>query len=156
MRKFICPVCSTPLSRTAYEKALGIIEEKERLLEDERAKIARENNALRLQLKESQQKVVAAREDGVKAERARNRRLLAGKDTEIQKLKERLRQVQTVATPQTDGLEFEATLCARLKREFPEDRIQHKGKGGASSSRCVSTARQQALSFMSAREPLRS
>ena len=130
MRKYICPVCSTPLSKPTYENALGIIEEKERLLESERAKIATENVSLKLQLKESQKKVTAAREDGINAERARNRRLLAGKDSEIQQLKERLKQVQTGATPQTDGLEFEATLCARLKREFPEDHIQHKGKGG--------------------------
>lgn len=130
MRKYICPVCSTPLSRLAYEKALGIIEEKELLLEGERAKIARENDNLKLQLKESQKRLTAAREDGIKAERARNGRLLAGKDTEIQQLKERLKQVRTGATPQTDGLEFETTLCARLRREFPEDRIQHKGKGG--------------------------
>lgn len=130
MRKYICPVCNTSLSRLAYEKALGIIEEKERLLENERTKIARENDGLKLQLRESQKRLTAAREDGIKAERARNGRLLAGKDTEIQKLKERLKQIQTGATPQTDGLEFEATLCARLKREFPEDRIQHKGKGG--------------------------
>jgi len=130
VRKYNCPVCNTSLSRTAYEKALGIIEEKERLLESERAKIANENDGLKLQLKESQKKVAAAREDGIKAERARNGRLLAGKEAEIQKLKERLKQIQTGNTPQTDGLEFEATLCNRLKREFPEDRIQHKGKGG--------------------------
>jgi uncharacterized protein with PIN domain len=41
VKKYTCPVCNTALSKTAYEKALGIVEEKERLLEVERAKIAR-------------------------------------------------------------------------------------------------------------------
>lgn len=130
MRKYNCPVCNTALSKSAYEKALGIVEERDRLSEIERAKISRENDSLKLQVREFQRRAAAAREDGVKTERARNRRLLAGKDAMIQRLEDRIRQIQTGATPQTDGLEFEATLCARLKREFPEDHIQHKGKGG--------------------------
>ena len=32
-------------------------------------------------------------------------------------------------TPQTEGLEFEERLAARLQRESPEDDVQHKGKG---------------------------
>jgi hypothetical protein len=54
----------------------------------------------------------------------------AGKESEIQKLKDRLRQIQTGATPQTDGLEFEGNLCLRLAREFPDDSVLQKGKGG--------------------------
>lgn len=68
--------------------------------------------------------------EGREEERNRARRLLAGKDREIQTLKERVQQLQTGSTPQTEGLEFEEKLAARLKREFPEDDVRHKGKGG--------------------------
>jgi len=55
---------------------------------------------------------------------------MAGKDKLIQSLKERVDQLKKGSTPQTEGLEFEDKLVSRLKREFPEDDIQHKGKGG--------------------------
>jgi hypothetical protein len=45
-------------------------------------------------------------------------------------VKDRLRQREKGTTPQTEGLAFEETLAARLKREFSEDSIEHKGKGG--------------------------
>jgi hypothetical protein len=130
VKKYNCSVCNTALSKTAYEKALGIVEERDRLLEAERAKVAKENDGLKRQLKQFQKRAAEAHEEGVQTERARNRRLLAGKDSRIQYLEDRLRQVETGATPQTDGLEFEAKLCARLRREFPDDVVQHKGKGG--------------------------
>ncbi|MDR7523460.1 MAG: DUF2130 domain-containing protein [Armatimonadota bacterium] len=68
--------------------------------------------------------------EGKEEERKRTRRLLAGKDKEIQALKERIEQLQKGSTPQTEGLEFEEKLAARLKREFPEDDVRHKGRGG--------------------------
>lgn len=61
---------------------------------------------------------------------ARTQRLLQGKDTEIRRLNERLRQLKKGSTPQTEGLEFEEKLVARLRREFPDDHIQHEGKAG--------------------------
>lgn len=130
MKKYNCPVCNTSLGKSAYEKALGIVEEKDRVLEAERAKMTKENNGLRRQLVESRKAAAAAREEGTRAERARNGRVLAGKDRRIHELEEALRRVKTGATAQTDGLEFEEKLCARLRREFPEDDVQHKGKGG--------------------------
>jgi hypothetical protein len=36
VKKYTCPVCDTTLSNTAYEKALGIVEERYRLLETDR------------------------------------------------------------------------------------------------------------------------
>lgn len=106
MKRYTCPVCNAALSKTAYEKALGIVEERNRLLEADRAKVAKESDGLKQQLKQFQKKAAEAHEEGVHAERARNRRLLAGKDSRIQYLEDRLRQVETGATPQTDGLEF--------------------------------------------------
>jgi len=111
-----CPVCKKPLTQKEYEKALGILGERERHLHE--------------RLRDAKQKEKTARERGVKAERARTQRLLAGKDKQIQILKERMQQLKRGSTPQTEGLEFEEKLATRLRREFPADEIQHKGKGG--------------------------
>jgi len=101
MKKYNCPVCNTSLSKSAYEKVLGSVEEKERVLEAERAKMTKENNGLRRQLAESRKAAAAAREEGMRAERARNGRVLVGKDRRIHELEEALRRVKTGATAQT-------------------------------------------------------
>lgn len=118
-----CPVCKTPLTQKAYERALGILGARERHMHDQ---------AQRLQDKVRQAKSEAkgAKAAGVASERARTQRLLQGKDDEIRKLNERLKQLKKGSTPQTEGLEFEETLVARLRREFRDDHIQHEGKGG--------------------------
>lgn len=130
MRKFKCIVCKSPLTQEQYESALGIWEEKERLLKVERAKLAKEKADLQQKLREARQREKQAREEGVITERKRTERLLAGKEEEIQKLKDRVRQIQQGTTPQTEGLEFEDKLFARLKKEFPDDEFEHTGKGG--------------------------
>jgi hypothetical protein len=56
--------------------------------------------------------------------------LLRGKDKHIAALQERIEQLKKGTTPQTDGLEFEDRLTSGLQREFPDDRIMHKGKTG--------------------------
>lgn len=119
-KSYICPVCRTRLSKKDYEKALGILDERERHHDDEMADVKREAVA----------KARTAKEEGVRAERGRTQRLLAGKDRMIGVLEERLKQVQKGSTPQTEGLEFEEKLAARLRREFRADLIEHKGKGG--------------------------
>src|SRR5690348_14873959 len=55
---------------------------------------------------------------------------MAGQNKHIKKLQERITQLEKGTTPQTDGLEFEHKLTARLQREFPKDKIEHKGQGG--------------------------
>jgi hypothetical protein len=55
---------------------------------------------------------------------------MAGQSRTIKKLQERVAQLQKGTTPQTDGLEFEEKLLARLRKEFRAfgDDIQLKGK----------------------------
>lgn len=118
-----CPVCRTPLTERAYERALGILGARERHMHDQAAK-------LKGKILEAQQQARAARAAGVATERARTQRLLQGKENQIRKLNERLRQLKKGSTPQTEGLEFEETLVGRLRREFREDEIKHEGKGG--------------------------
>jgi hypothetical protein len=67
---------------------------------------------------------------GVLTERKRQGRLTAGLQKKLQIADARIAQLSKGTTPQTEGLEFEDTLCKRLQKEFPHDRIEHKGKGG--------------------------
>jgi hypothetical protein len=118
-----CPVCKTPLTQRAYERALGILGARERHMHEQAAR-------LQGKVRQAQQDARAARAAGIADERARTQRLLQGKEDQIRKLNERFRQLKKGSTPQTEGLEFEETLVARLHREFPDDRVRHEGKGG--------------------------
>jgi predicted RNase H-like nuclease (RuvC/YqgF family) len=122
MRTYRCPVCKKPLTKEEYEQALGILGERERHLQHERAKLLE-------QVREWKARAKTALMEGKEEERKRTQRLLAGKDKTIQALKERIEQLQRGSTPQTEGLEFEEKLAARLRREFPEDDVRHKGRG---------------------------
>ena len=123
MANYRCPVCRKALSKHEYEKALGILGEREQHLRHEKAH-------LQSQLKSARLTAKRAHADGVRAERDRTQRLLAGKDREIQRLHEQLKRLKKGTTPQTDGLEFEDKLFARLGREFPTDHLEHDGRGG--------------------------
>jgi len=118
-----CPVCKKALSEREFAKALGILEAR-----DQHA--AHQTDLLRRQLEAAKAGAKRSRDEGIKAERARNSRLLKGKESVIQNLKEKLRHVQRGTTPQTDGLEFEERLVERLHREFPGDTVTHAGKRG--------------------------
>lgn len=122
-KTYRCPVCKKALTQKEYEAALGILGERERHLRHRQAELQKRLRDARLKQKK-------ARAEGVRAERARTQRLLKGKDKEIQTLKERLKQLKKGSTPQTEGLEFEDKLAARLRREFPTDQVQHEGKRG--------------------------
>lgn len=118
-----CPVCKTLLSQEAYNKALGILGEREQHFAQQKekwlGKVMRARDAARKAFKA-----------GHDAEHSRAQRLFAGKDAEIKRLHERVRQLKKGSTPQTEGLEFEDKLVQRLKREFRDDEIIHEGKRG--------------------------
>ncbi len=123
MTVYRCPVCRKVLSQSEYERALGILGERERHLQHQKAE-------LQNRLRQAKAREAHAREQGVRTERARTQRLMAGKDKQIQTLKERVQHLQKGSTPQTEGLEFEEKLAARLQKEFRDDLIEHKGKAG--------------------------
>jgi hypothetical protein len=122
-----CPVCKKPLTRKEFDSALGILKTREKHFHGEADK-------LRNQLSKAQQRAKEAKQDGRRegqeAERRVTRRLLQGKERTIQTLQDRVRQLKRGTTPQTEGLEFEDELTARLKREFREDEILPKGQRG--------------------------
>lgn len=118
-----CPVCKKPLTKKEYEKALGIWEERQQHFDHKEREWKRE---LRVAKAANRQ----AKQEGIEEGKRRNRIALRGKDELIEKLRRTVRQLQKGTTPQTEGLQWEPKLVARLKREFPGDDIEHKGKQG--------------------------
>ncbi len=123
--KYRCPVCKKPLTKKEYDRALRIHEARAKHLE------ALERNLKKRERRLEQEKK-AAKKEGQELEQKRTRRLLAGREKEIQKLKDRIRQLRQRTTPQSEGLEFEEILVKRLRSEFQRfgDDIQRKGKRG--------------------------
>ena len=150
MKTYRCPTCGKVLTKSEYEKALHVHEEREKHYiqrEEELKRKEREQQAKQKaqaqefkkkerQLKQDNEKKL--REDREKVrleERTRAARQQAGLKEKVQQLTERLRQRERGTTPQTEGLEFEEKLATRLKKEFPEDEIVHKERAGTSSTR---------------------
>ncbi len=116
-----CPVCGTLLSRRAFEKALKIHMAREEHYEELKEALEKREEGF-------DKEVASAEERGQQKEKGRSERLMAGQKKYIVKLQERISQLEKGTTPQTDGLEFENKLLARLKKEFVDDDIQPKGK----------------------------
>jgi hypothetical protein len=123
MKTYRCPVCGKSLTKTEYEKALKIHEARE-------IHLRHHENELKKKERELPQKIEEARIEAQRKEKTRAERLMSGWKNKVKTLEERINQIEKGSTPQTEGLEFEDKLTTRLKQEFPEDDIQHKGKGG--------------------------
>lgn len=123
MKTYRCPVCRKQLTKSEYEKALKIHEARE-------AHLRQKEELLEKKEREFPQKLAEAKKLAKAQEKARAERLTAGLRGQLQKARDRIRQLERGSTPQTEGLEFEDKLVARLRREFPGDDTQPKGKGG--------------------------
>jgi hypothetical protein len=123
MKDYKCPVCGSGLSKEHYQHALGIVDAQKKAIEAERAEIAKQREQLR-------ERVAEAKAEERRKALERTQRLVQGKDKMIQTLRDTVRQLRRGTTPQTEGLEFEDVLTARLTKEFPSDQIEHKGHGG--------------------------
>lgn len=123
MKNYRCPVCKKSLTKHEYESALGVLGERQKHFEHQKLR-------LQQQLRAARAAQSRARNEGIRAERSRSQRLMAGQNKKIRVLQERIVQLEKGRTPQTDGLEFEHKLVSRLQREFPKDKIEHKGQGG--------------------------
>lgn len=123
MNAYKCPVCGSQLSKQHYEHALGIVEAQQKAIRDERMQLDKARQKLKAQIAE-------AKESAQRKALERTQRLVQGKDKMIESLKQTVRQLRQGTTPQTEGLEFEDNLTARLKKEFPFDEIEHKGQAG--------------------------
>ena len=123
MQTLRCPVCKKPLTKKEYDKALGIWEERQEHFEHEKAELQKKIRLANAAAKK-------ARREGEEAARKRNQLMLRGKDEKIRDLQRTIEQLKKGKTPQTEGLEWEPKLVARLRRKFQGDDIQHKGKQG--------------------------
>ena len=123
MKSYRCPVCKKPLTKHEYESALGVMSERDKHQSEEKKKLFR-------QLQQARMANARERQAGADSERARSRRLMAGQRMQIQKLQNKIANLEKGTTPQTDGLEFEHKLVARLQKEFRSDKIEHKGQAG--------------------------
>jgi hypothetical protein len=95
---------------------------------------AQELHEAHLRIQQAKQQAKDARkageEKGRQFEKRRSERLVQGLEMKLTIANDRIAQLKKGTTPQTEGLELEERLVARLRREFPEDDIKHEGKGG--------------------------
>lgn len=139
--KYTCPLCGSPLTETHYHRVIKLQEKKEKVQKGELDKLKKEAAAAKAAATAAKKKeqdirakakqdVEAAKKQVTLAERKkneiRNRRLMA----RIKKLEEEKKMLQKHTSPQEIGLADEAVLVKRLEREFPDDVIEHAGKGG--------------------------
>jgi hypothetical protein len=139
--QYKCPLCGSTLSEDHYHKVIKIQEKKERVQKGDLdrlrkqaaaaqaavAKAKAKQTELRLKAK---QDVEAAKKQVAQTERKKNemtnKRLIA----RIKKLQEEREMLQRRTNPQEIGLADELVLVSRLKKEFPDDVIEHTGRGG--------------------------
>jgi hypothetical protein len=145
VKTYRCPTCGKSLTKSEYEKALRVDEARKQHYMHKEAELARkereqrakqlaweraQRNRMRQLNQEAKAKLQEQKEKVREQERARAARQQADLREQLQKANERLRQRERGTTPQSEGLEFEEKLAARLRKEFPEDEIVEKGKGG--------------------------
>jgi hypothetical protein len=129
------------LSEDHYHNVVKIQEKKERVQKGELAKLKKEaaaargrEAAARQREREAKQRAkqaeITGRKEGQELAKRKYDRMIQSQNSTIKKLKEKNRQLQQGTTPQEIGLADETVLVRRLQREFPDDHIQHAGKGG--------------------------
>lgn len=143
-KTYTCPLCDSALTRERYLQIVGVWDERKRLesslkgelrkLQDERTRLRDENKKIRREMKQ------AARDAATKATEKERKRadkmslLIQGKTQQIQllsrKVKELQEQLKRGTTPQVEGLNYEHELVKDLKKNFPQDDVQHHGKAG--------------------------
>ena len=134
MKNYQCPTCHKKLTKTEFEKALRVNETREKHFAHREEALAQRERQQRIdqrnKMRQLKQQGAAEKKRIRDSERARAARQQAGLRDQLEAAKEKLRQRAKGTTPQTEGLEFEEKLATRLRKEFPEDRIVEKGRGG--------------------------
>ncbi|MBI5242205.1 MAG: DUF2130 domain-containing protein [Elusimicrobia bacterium] len=134
MKTYRCPTCGKALTQREYEKALKIQGAREAHFHRREDELRQKSQAREQRLKDREKRLLRRMRDEAtrirQKERTRAERSNADLKRSLQRANDRIRLLEKGATPQTEGLEFEEKLVARLRKEFPTDDIQHKGKGG--------------------------
>jgi len=136
-----CPLCGSPLTENHYHKVVKVQEKKEKVQKGELDRLKKQAEAAKAAAAAAKRKqkeirirakqdVETAKKQVTLAERRkseiRNKRLMA----RIGKLEEEKKMQQKHTSPQEIGLADELVLVKKLQKDFPEDRIEHAGKGG--------------------------
>jgi hypothetical protein len=99
--------------------------------------LAKQKETMKRLEKEKKEAIKNGIERGKQKEMARANKLaklVEKQTTDLQgankKIKELEKHLKDGTTPQTAGIDFEKELVKQLLKEFPEDKIEHHGKGG--------------------------
>jgi hypothetical protein len=139
-----CPLCGSVLTREKYLEIVGVWQERKRLesslkgerrkLQEEKARLHAAKKAMRREMKQATKDAAAKATEKEKRRADRLSAMIQGKSHQIQflsrKVKELQEQLKRGTTPQVEGLNFERELVKDLKKHFPDDRVEHHGKGG--------------------------
>lgn len=116
-QKYKCPVCKKPLTKKEFERALKIHEAQAQHLEHEKREFAEKVRRFDAEKKR-------IKKEAHESERARSKRLLAGKDKQLQVMRDRIKQLQRGKTPQEEGPEF----LIRARSVVLPGRVRPKGE----------------------------
>jgi len=121
---------SKKIKQAQTEARLKMKQKTERLRVSYESDLRRRDKTLKQIKRETSAKIEDAKKEGERKGIQKNTQMMLGLKSENEKLKRRIDQLRKGTTPQTEGLEDESKLTLRLRKEFPEDEILHKGKGG--------------------------
>jgi hypothetical protein len=139
--KYKCPLCGSPLTKDHYHRIVKLQNEKAKSQKGELEAAKREAQRARataLAAKQQNQRIRAQAQARIaraqkEAEATAQRKAATQQKrlmSRIQKLEEERDMLKKHTTPQEIGLADEKVLVKRLEKEFPDDRIEHAGKGG--------------------------
>ncbi len=147
-KKHKCPLCGSSLTAVKYYEIVGVWDEKakaEKQIKDELKEAKRQKQEIiakqKAMVRQMERDKKVAIKDGIERgkqkEKSRADRLskLVNKQSQdlqgaTQKIKELEKHLKDGTTPQTAGHDFEKELVKQLAKEFPDDKIDHTGKGG--------------------------
>jgi len=141
MTSYRCPLCGTKLTRERYEKVLGVWQERRKSLQEfeerlrkDRGEFEGERRAWRAQ---QRRRIRQAIQQGKEKEIGRAKRLSRQLDGALVAIQEKERQIKDLkeqlkrgTSPQVEGLLDEIRFARVLQEAFPQDKIEHTGKGG--------------------------
>jgi hypothetical protein len=136
-----CPLCGSPLTEHHFHKVIKLQQKKEKVQKGEVEKFKKQAaaaEAAAAAAKKKQQDIRAKAKLDVEAatkqaalnERNKNAVRFKRMQARNKKLQEEMKMLKTHTSPQEIGLADEGVLVKRLAKEFPDDRMEHVGKGG--------------------------
>lgn len=132
--KYRCPLCGNALTERHYHEVVKVQARKEKIQRGELQKLRQAVSAAKSREQEHKAKakrdVATARQEAADMERRKNAVRFKRMQARNRKLQEEMKMLKKHTSPQEIGLADEAVLVRRLRKEFPEDRIEHAGKGG--------------------------